>query len=306
MVSDAVKLTKPSTSDLVVTHCGDYTVNGETFTASGTYVQHILNVGGCDSTISLDLTILEPSSSSITETACKSYTVNGQTFTESGVYTQHILNKVGCDSTITLNLTIGNPYRDTLRVTAQNAYTWNSKIFTLSGLYVDTFKTKTGCDSIICIQLTVKQTQEISLVKGWNLISFSVHPTDISIEAIISQIKDKIIEVKSTDAFYRTLQVAAFNSLTTLAAGEAYWVLANDNTDLYVDGEAVAPSVNYSVKEGWNIVGCQFLEPMLVEAAFANIIDKITVIKDFDAFWTPGSSFMIKPTKGYFVKIKQQ
>ena len=63
-------------------------------------------VGGCDSTLTLDLIINQSSSSSLTETALDSYTLNGVIYDSTGIYTQVLTNSEGCDSTITLDLTI--------------------------------------------------------------------------------------------------------------------------------------------------------------------------------------------------------
>ncbi|MES2836771.1 MAG: BspA family leucine-rich repeat surface protein [Bacteroidota bacterium] len=86
--------------------CYSYTENGQTYTTSGTYTQVLSSVAGCDSIITINLTINNSSTSTINAVACNSYTLNAQTYTASNTYTQIIPNAAGCDSTITLNLTI--------------------------------------------------------------------------------------------------------------------------------------------------------------------------------------------------------
>jgi|GEM_PF-427955 len=98
----------PSATNLTETACENYTLNNQTYTTSGTYTQLLTNSNGCDSTITLNLTIKNSTNSIITETACENYTLNNQTYTTSGTYTQLLTNSNGCDSTITLNLTINN------------------------------------------------------------------------------------------------------------------------------------------------------------------------------------------------------
>jgi hypothetical protein len=80
--------------------------NTQTYTTSGVFTQTLSNAVGCDSILSLNLTINLSSTSNITQTACESYFLNSQTYTASGSYIQTLLNVKGCDSTITLNLTI--------------------------------------------------------------------------------------------------------------------------------------------------------------------------------------------------------
>jgi hypothetical protein len=97
-----------TTSSLTVTNCGPYTLNGTTFNASGTFTQVLAgaNSAGCDSTITLNLTVNDPTSSTLTITNCGPYTLNGTTYNTTGVYTQTIPNAAGCDSTITLDLSV--------------------------------------------------------------------------------------------------------------------------------------------------------------------------------------------------------
>ena len=93
------------------TACNSYTwVDGNTYTASNnTATYTTTNAAGCDSVVTLDLTINPQSTSSIIETACESYTApDGQVYNSSGNYSSTIPNAAGCDSVISIDLTI-NP-----------------------------------------------------------------------------------------------------------------------------------------------------------------------------------------------------
>ncbi|MEN9742374.1 MAG: hypothetical protein RLZZ65_179 [Bacteroidota bacterium] len=88
--------------------CNSYTLNNQTYTTSGTYIQTLpnANTAGCDSVINLNLMIHNSSASTQNVTYCGPYTLNGQTYTTSGTYTQTLQNMHGCDSTLTLNLSL--------------------------------------------------------------------------------------------------------------------------------------------------------------------------------------------------------
>ena len=66
------------------------------------------NEVGCDSTVTLDLTINNSDTVTDVQTACDSYTwIDGNTYTESNNTATFVLeNAAGCDSTVTLDLTI--------------------------------------------------------------------------------------------------------------------------------------------------------------------------------------------------------
>jgi hypothetical protein len=103
-------ITPSSTAGLAASTCSDYTSpSGTVYTSTGVYTDIIPNAAGCDSVITINLTVLSPTSSSVTTTSCGDYTSpSGATYSNSGTFTDVIPNAVGCDSTISINLTIIN------------------------------------------------------------------------------------------------------------------------------------------------------------------------------------------------------
>ncbi|MFK7784195.1 MAG: T9SS type A sorting domain-containing protein [Crocinitomicaceae bacterium] len=98
----------------VVTACESLTwLDGITYTANNNTATYTLSnaaITGCDSIVSLDLTITQSSSGIDMITACDSLMwTNGITYYSSNSSaTDTLLNSVGCDSVVTLNLTIAN------------------------------------------------------------------------------------------------------------------------------------------------------------------------------------------------------
>ena len=124
---------------------------------------------GCDSTVTLDLTIINSSSSIADVIACGSYFWNNELYTESGTYTVNTFNVEGCDSTATLNLTINGPSTSTDYVSTCEAYQWNGEVYFESGTYtynsIDIF----GCDSIATLELEVCTLEEL-IIDGFNSV----------------------------------------------------------------------------------------------------------------------------------------
>ena len=95
----------------VQTACNNYTwSNGVTYTESNnTAKDTFVNAVGCDSIVTLNLTVLNETRGSMTLTECDAYTSStGKTWNESGTYLDTLSNREGCDSVITYNLTIIN------------------------------------------------------------------------------------------------------------------------------------------------------------------------------------------------------
>ena len=115
------------------TACNSYTWNGTTYTQSGDYTRHFTTVMGCDSTVTLHLTINSDYHEDVYMSSYASYTWNGQTYTQSGNYIQTFTAANGCDSVVTLHLTVHNipagdaqPCPNTPTVTDYDGNTYNT------------------------------------------------------------------------------------------------------------------------------------------------------------------------------------
>jgi PKD-like domain/Secretion system C-terminal sorting domain len=150
-----MNVSNQSSAILNINSCGAYTLNSQTYTSSGTHTQTLTNANGCDSILTLNLTITNPTNNTINQMACGAYTLNSQTYTSSGTYTQTLTNAAGCDSVLTINLTITNLTSSTITNQACNSYTLNSQTYTSSGTYTQTLTNATGCVSVLTINLTI-------------------------------------------------------------------------------------------------------------------------------------------------------
>ena len=152
----------PTSSTDTLSACDSYTwIDGITYTTSNNTAQHILtNANGCDSIITLNLTILNTHSAFDVITSCDSYTwINGVTYTSSNnTATDTLINANGCDSIVKLNLTINNSVTSINTISACEIYTSISgKSWSNSGVYLDTLTNSFGCDSIVTLHLTINQ-----------------------------------------------------------------------------------------------------------------------------------------------------
>ena len=95
-----------SSTTLNITTCDPYSFNGQTYAQSGSYVYQGTTVWGCDSSVTLNLTITPTITTNIDVDACGSYPWNGQTYWTSGVYIDSLQSSIGCDSVVTLNLNV--------------------------------------------------------------------------------------------------------------------------------------------------------------------------------------------------------
>ena len=96
------------TGEMTLSVCS-FEYGGQQFTTSGDYELEMKTAAGCDSIVTLHLTIIPPTEEEQNVTKCGSYTspVSGKTYTESGRYEDgEQVSEEGCVTKIMLNLTI--------------------------------------------------------------------------------------------------------------------------------------------------------------------------------------------------------
>jgi len=170
--------------------CAGYTwIDGVTYTQNNNTATYTLSslITGCDSIVTLDLTVNDVIYETDTQVACTGYTwIDGVTYTQSNNTATYILSSLitGCDSIVTLNLTINDVVYGTDTQVACESYTWidgvtytqsnNTATHTLTGVI--------GCDSIVTLHLTVQPLNEqtftvrIPVNEPYNANGFSVPP----------------------------------------------------------------------------------------------------------------------------------
>ena len=154
-------INNPTTGSESATACGSYTwsANTSTYSSSGIYTAVLTNAAGCDSTATLNLTIINPSSASESASACDTYTwaANSSTYSSSGTYSTTLTNASGCDSVVTLNLVISSSTTGSESVSVCDSFLWlaNGNLYTSSGVYTTTLANSEGCDSIATLNLNI-------------------------------------------------------------------------------------------------------------------------------------------------------
>ena len=175
--------------------CETFTwIDGNTYTSSNNTATFTIlggSASGCDSIVTLNLTIFNNASSTDTQIACDSYTwIDGITYTSDNSTATFLLStSAGCDSIVTLDLTInvltglvagsdifecaGN--EATLSASGANTYSWNNGIPNGSFIIVNegiTTYTVIGQDINGC-----SAEQQITIT-GWVNPSISSLPTN--------------------------------------------------------------------------------------------------------------------------------
>ena len=149
-----------TSSDTTAVACDSLFWKGAWRYESDDYVYHTTNTAGCDSIVTLHLTINKSTVSEETIDECDSLFWSGEWYKESGDYEYHTTNVAGCDSTAILHLTIHHSVSVVLPDTAVcetddgTEYIWSDPVkgdttIRDAGTYTRHFQTAFGCDSIV-------------------------------------------------------------------------------------------------------------------------------------------------------------
>ena len=156
-----ITIYEPANVSLSIDTCDSYTWGDDTYYESGEYVKEFLTTEGCDSIVTLNLTIRHGANYEETVEACGdeyewTYAGNVETLTASGTYTRTVAGEF-CDDTYTLHLTLNAP--DTTDLYAQicsgETYSQNGFNESEAGDYELTLTNAANCDSIVRLHLAV-------------------------------------------------------------------------------------------------------------------------------------------------------
>ena len=148
-----------------ITTCDSYEWNGVTYTESGIYTYETQTIAGCDSVVTLDLTILNSNTGFDVQSTVTFTWIDGITYTESNnIATFTLVNDNNCDSTkVTLDLTINQSTSSYDTVIVCDSYEWNDTTYLESGNYVYISTNVNGCDSLANLDLTISELELLSI-----------------------------------------------------------------------------------------------------------------------------------------------
>ena len=170
-------------SKFSISRCVKYQLPSKkkTVTQSGTYYDTIMSYRGCDSAMTIVLTILKPTASSFNVAQCDSFKnpISGTVYFKSGKYQNTLINKAGCDSIVTFNVTIYKKDTTVFNYDGCNSLKLNNgKTVFNTGIMIDSLKGFRGCDSFVLHKYTIRKSTIAK--RTLYLCKFVISPSDRS------------------------------------------------------------------------------------------------------------------------------
>jgi hypothetical protein len=154
-----IEVSPPITGTINASICSNqfYLFNGVNRNTAGSYLDTFVSYRGCDSVVTLNLTVRPVRTSTINATICsnQTYLFNGINRNTTGSYLDTFTAVNGCDSVVTLNLTVNPTRTGTINTTicSNQVYNFNGVNRNTTGSYLDTFMAVNGCDSVVTLNL---------------------------------------------------------------------------------------------------------------------------------------------------------
>jgi gliding motility-associated-like protein len=207
------------------------------------------NVAGCDSIVTLNLTISPNATSTSSLTLCPGQlpvTWNGITIPVGSIsnpaYTTYsATSALGCDSTVTLNLIINPNVSNSIAATICNGqtYIFGTQTLNASGTYTQVFAAANTCDSTVTLALTIKPPATTLHVNLSGCVSVVFEGTTYTTS---TELENTYTDANGCDSVIRkvhiTVKQPVINTITAdICRGGSYTFngAVYSNTGTYVD-----------------------------------------------------------------------
>ena len=145
-------------------------IGNQEYSESGVYRDTLISSLGCDSIVTLSLTVNPAYDHTGVISICQgeNYQVGSSIYTYAGDYIDTLSTTLGCDSIIHTSLDVLpiSSYDHQFTLCAGESLEVAGHIYTQSGIYLDTISSLTGCDSIITTDLIILEMDE-SMQEYW-------------------------------------------------------------------------------------------------------------------------------------------
>ena len=219
---------------VVICHGETYTWNGKTYNTTTTESITLTSVNGCDSVVTLKLTVLPEipvTEEEATICAGETYTWNGKIYSTTTTETITLTSINGCDSVVTLTLTVLPEIPETVEeatICYGETYTWveNGKAYNTTTTESITLTSVNGCDSVVTLKLTVlpeiPATEEVATIcygetYTWNGKTYNTTTTETATLKAANGC-DSVVTLKLTVL----PEIPVTEEVATICYGETY------------------------------------------------------------------------------------
>ncbi len=226
--------TYDETYDVTIYSDQTFLWNCDTYTQAGTYTHTYMTRRGCDSTVTINLTVLpQKTYGEVLGDICTGELFPfGDHYYPAGTYTETLVNHLGGDSIVTITVTEHPTFEASFydTICSGDSLLWDGIYYKEAGSFTRHYRTIYGCDSAVTLNLALRPSYSIpesmTIASGWQE---SWRGKDLSGYASgVYEVYDSLTTVLDCDSvFVLNLTVIAYGP-TTYGFDSAY-VCPGDN-----------------------------------------------------------------------------
>jgi len=263
-----------------IIECDSYTwsVDGNTYTTSGTYTNVSTNTTGCTHIDTLVLTIYNSTSTVTTITSCDNYTwpIDSTVYTTSGIHVNISTNASGCTHIDTLVLTINSSTSTTTSITSCDSYVWtvDGNTYTTSGTYTNVSTNTAGCTYIDSLVLTINNSSSstASIIECDSYI-WPIDSTIYTVSGIYTNVSTNVAGCTHIDTLILTLN-SSTSTTTIINACDSLYSWSVNGITYTSNGTYIDSSINLD--------GCLHTEILIL--TLDNSTTNTTTIVECDSY----------------------
>ncbi len=267
-------ITISQTTEQSVTICASdqFLIDGQAITESGRYETTYAAANGCDSTHSVELTVLAPIAVEESFAICagESMSIFGTEVTETTTQTQTFTGASGCDSIHTIHLLVKETYEEVDKITLCAGETTNildGVEVTESGVYEKGFISSLGCDSMVMVEVTVMEP-----ITSHNIITMCEDEA-IAVFGEESAIPSDYEEHYTAQSGCDSTHYVSYNITTSQETEETVMICASDQ--FLLDGKEITESGRYTSSfiaangcDSMHITNVTIMETLITSATY--------------------------------------
>ena len=143
--------------------CDSLNWNGQVLTQSGNYTFQGQTLSGCDSIVTLQLSILSNTQTNLQFSQCVPLTLNGQTYTQSGTYQQILPSNLGCDSILNIQFALNQGDTVLVPLSSCDSVSIGGQTYTTSGIISELLTNVNGCDSLVLWDVVINSSAPLTV-----------------------------------------------------------------------------------------------------------------------------------------------
>ena len=162
------------------------------------------------------------------------------------------------------------------------------------------------------VNIELSKTLTFDLHAGWNLIGFSIQPTQQNMRDFFAPISSSMVQINSQSEVFNPALPDYLNTLNNIDPIQGYFINMSQATQFTYTGHLYDTNqISYQLHTGWNLISYPGITPADIAPALNSISSYIIQVNSQTEVYNPAvpdylnTLHQLEPNKGYWIKVSQ-